>query len=67
LVAAGAGINGGDMEGPWGVRVSTTAVWRRRLRLLMVAMARVGDQGRRSTEEEGTGEVAEPRSTTTPG
>jgi hypothetical protein len=47
--------------------VSTTAVWRRRLRLLMVAMARVGDQGRRSTEEEGTGEVAEPRSTTTPG
>jgi hypothetical protein len=51
--------------GSVGVRVSTTVVWRRRL--LMAAMARVGDQGRRSTEAEGTGEVAESRSTTTPG
>jgi hypothetical protein len=48
-----------------GLRVLTAAVWRRRL--LTAAMARVGDQGRRSTQAEGTGQVAEPRSMTTPG
>jgi hypothetical protein len=41
-----------------GVRASTTAAWRRRLRT--AAMARVGDLGRQSAEAEGTDRVVEP-------
>jgi hypothetical protein len=52
------GGGGGGVESAWGVRASTTAAWRRRLRT--TAMARVGDLERRSAEAEGTDGVVEP-------